>query len=354
MVDNNNNDISLKEMFLKFESGYKFILSKWIIICICGLFGAGLGYYYASKKATIFIATSTFVLQESEGGAGALGQYAGLASMVGLGGGGSGEGIFSGDNLLELYKSRNMIQKALLGMVKYNGREIRLVDLFIDINDYKRSWSNNNQLKDITFQTSKNGFTRLQDSLLSDFVGDINTNYLSVKKLDEVSNIIKVEVKSKNENFSKLFNDQIVKTVNDFYVQTKTKKSQENVNVLQIQTDSVRNVLNGAIYSSAAVIDETPNLNPTRQILRTVPTQRSQFNAESNKAILVQLVQNLELSKLALRKETPLIQVIDTPIFPLAKNKLGKIKGLVVGGIAFGFLAVIILIIRETFRIILK
>ena len=39
----------------------------------------------------------------------------------------------------------------------------------------------------------------------------------------------------------KAFNDNIVKNVNDFYIQTKTKIEFQNVQILQHQTDSVRN-----------------------------------------------------------------------------------------------------------------
>jgi hypothetical protein len=62
------------------------------------------------------------------------------------------------------------------------------------------------------------------------------------------------------------------------------------------------------------------------------------------------LVKNLELSKLSLRKETPLIQVIDKPILPLPMEKFGKSKGVLLGGFLAGFLVVIGLIGRRVFQ----
>jgi hypothetical protein len=183
-------------------------------------------------------------------------------------------------------------------------------------------------------------------------VEDINKIFLTVSKPDKKLSIIKVEVKADDEYFAKAFNDQIVKNVNDFYIQTKTKKAAENLAILQHQTDSVRNVLNGALFQTAAVNDATPNLNPVKQVLRT-PALRSQFNAEANKAILTQLVQNLELAKLSLRKETPLIQVIDQPVLPLKIYKVSKVKSSIVGGILGGFFVVIFLILKKLLRDIL-
>jgi uncharacterized protein involved in exopolysaccharide biosynthesis len=51
-----------------------------------------------------------------------------------------------------------------------------------------------------------------------------------------------------------------------------------------------------------------------------------------------------------LRKETPLIQVIDRPILPLPKERFGKAKGIVLGGMLAGFLTVLVLIVRRIFK----
>jgi len=113
-------------------------------------------------------------------------------------------------------------------------------------------------------------------------------------------------------------------------------------------------VMNGAINNAAAVSDATPNLNITRQIQRVAPIQRSQFNAETNKTILAELVKNLELSKISLHKETPLIQVIDYPVFPLTVEKMSRIKGGAMGGILAVFMAISFFTLRLIFKHILK
>jgi hypothetical protein len=193
----------------------------------------------------------------------------------------------------------------------------------------------------------------LQDSVIGIIVKDISENYLNVSKVDEQLNIIVTEVKAKDEFFAKAFNDEIVKKVSSFYLQTITKKSEENVKILQEKTDSVQAVLNGAIYRSSTISDATPNLNPTRQTQRVAPMQRSQVTMETNKLVLGELIKNLELSKISLLKEAPLIQVIDEPIFPLTTIKISKLKAIVIGGFLCGFLAVLLLIIRKFFKMIL-
>ena len=89
------------------------------------------------------------------------------------------------------------------------------------------------------------------------------------------------------------------------------------------------------------------------QILR-VPSQRRQVDVQANTAILNQLVANLELAKVSLRKETPLIQVIDRPILPLETDKKGKLVGILLGGILVGFFTVVFLLLRKLFRDLLN
>jgi len=346
-------EMSLKDVMLKLRNLYLYLLSNWIVVLSFGFVGSILGFSYAYFKQPVYIARTTFVLESGDGGDG-MAQYAGLASMVGLDiGGGAGNGIFKGDNILELYKSRNMIEKALLTEVKFHEKKQLLVDRFVEFNDLRKSWRKNPDLVNFKFDRFSTN-NRLQDSILGTIVTDIYKNYLNVFKPDKKLSIISAEVKSNDEFFSEVFNNEIVNHVNEFYVQTKTKKSLNNVTILQRKVDSVRSVMNGAIYSAAVVLDATPNLNPTRQVQRSAPMQRSQFSAETNKAILAELVKNLELSKMSLLRETPLIQVIDQPVLPLEKERFGKIKGGILGGMAFVFFAFFFLVFKRILRKILN
>lgn len=90
--------------------------------------------------------------------------------------------------------------------------------------------------------------------------------------------------------------------------------------------------LRGAAYSN----DATFNLNPALQRTR-LPVQLKQFDIQANTAILIELVKNLEEAKLSLLKETPLIQVIEKPIYPLPIQKL-RLKLAFVFGALIAFL----------------
>ena len=352
-MNTHNDVVSLKEFVFGIKEWLNYLLSKWLIIFGFGVIGGALGYYYAVTKQAVYTATTTFVLEDEKGGNG-LGNLAGLASMAGVDLGSNGGGIFQGDNILELYRSRKMLQQTLLTAMDVNDQKHTLIDRYIQYNGLRRQWLDKPELLKLNFQSdSLSGdqayfkSNRTRDSIINQIITDIARNYLSVGKPDKKLSIIKVDVRARDEVFAKAFNEALVKNVNDFYVKTKTKKSLQNVQIMQRKTDSVRAVMNGAIYTSAAVSDATPNLNPTRQVQRIVPSQRAQFSAETNKAILSSLVQNLEMSKLALMKEAPLLEVIDEPIYPLPVDKVGKIKGLIVGFAIFNILIVIALVFKK-------
>jgi hypothetical protein len=355
-IETESDEISLNDLILKIGELWTYLLKMWTIIIFAGIFGGILGFTYAYFKKTIYKAELSFALEDDKSSGGGLGGALGLASQFGIDlGGTGGGGAFSGDNLLSLMKSRSMVESSLLSSIDIKGKVQTLAEMYINFNHFRETWIKNPRLKNIQFlpNADRSKFTLQQDSILGVFYKAIISNNLKVDKVDKKLSIITVTVNSENEMFSKLFTEVLVKTVSDFYVNTKTKKSVQNVNILQRQTDSVRRELNLAINGVASSVDVNPNANPALQILRA-PSQRRQVDVQANQAILTQLVANLEISKVSLRKETPLIQVIDRPILPLEKERLGKLKGLILGGIITGFITVIFILFRRLIKNLLK
>jgi len=346
-----NDEISLKELIDKAKEWFNYLLSQWKIIVLAGIIGAALGLAYSFSKKPIYTATLSFALEDEKSGGGGLGGALGLASSFGFDLGGGGGSIFTGSNLNELFKSRSMVEQTLLTPVNYNGKAISLAEMYIQENEWRESWENKPQFKNIQFlpQAKRKDFTRVHDSIMGVMYSDISKSGLAVGQKDKKIAIITIDVNSTNELFAKYFTEALVKNVSDFYVDTKSKKARMNMAILQKQTDSVRGALNGAITGVAVANDNTFMLNPALNV-RRAPSARRQVDVQANTAILTELVKQSELAKVTLRKETPLIQVIDQPILPLKMEKFGKAKGIVLGGILAGFLTVLILIIRRIFK----
>ncbi len=343
-------EISLKELIQKIKEWTQYLTTQWKIIFGVATLGAIIGFTYASFKKPVYAATTTFVLEEDKGGGGLSGAM-GLASSFGLDLGGGGGGLFTSSNIIELMKSRLVVEKTLLNPVQVGGKEMSLADYYIQINKLKEAWSKKPALANINFPANadRTKFSLKQDSILQVISAGLTKNNLSIAQKDKKVSIISLTVKSKNELFSKLFCEQLLKETSDFYIETKSKKARINVEILQHQADSIRAELNSAITGVAAASDNVYNLNPALNVKRT-PSTRRQVDVQANTAILTQLVAQLELSKVSLRKETPLVQLIDRPILPLEKEKLGRIKTFVLGGFLAGFLMVLSLVFGQLYR----
>lgn len=347
---NDPNEISIKTIFNKIRSGFSYFKSRWLIILVVTLICALLGLAYSFFKKPTYTATCTFVLDEETKGGGMLGQYAGLASLAGINVNSAG-GMFQGDNIMELYKSRSMIERALLQHISVDGNDRLLIDRYVAFNKLKDKWRENDNINSISFEGDPEKFDRTQDSLISSIVDLFNKKLLNVYKPDKKLNIIYVEVASHDELFAKEFTERLVSTVNDFYIRTTTQKAAQNVQILQRQADSVRAILNSSISGVAYAADAAPNANPLLSSLR-VPSQRKQVDVQAGSAIYSAIVQNLEIAKISLRQATPLIQVIDKPIFPLPDDKVGKAAGLALGGLLGLILSIIFLFVQKVCQIL--
>lgn len=340
-------EITLKEMILKGSEWFRYLKSKWLIIGLISVLGAALGFIYATFQKPTYTASLSFALEEEGAGASAA---AGLASQLGLDiGGASSGGAFKGANVLEIFKSRLIIQKALLEPVSLENNKQSLADLYIQANEWRKGWKEKKNLKNIQFPVHASNRSRIQDSILGAIYDKLIKSELTVGQKDKKNSIINVDIKSKDELFAKQFTETLAVIVSDFYVETKSKKAKQNLAILEHQRDSIRVALNSSLTGVAVSNDEVFGLNPALNV-RRVPGIKKEVDVQANTAILTELVKQTELARINVRKETPLIQVIDKPILPLKKEKLGKINGFLIGGFLALFLVSGLLISRKVLK----
>jgi len=327
---NDTSQVSVSDLATFVKKGIKYLKTKWLLISIISIVGGILGVCYSMFKKPTYLAVCTFVLEDASSGSMG-GQYAGLASLAGINlAGGTKDGVFEGDNILELYQSRSMIKATLLTPIDINGKKQLLIERYIDFNHLRNAQDKDNRLNHIKFDGNPDSLNREQDSVITDMANIINDKILSVTKPDKKLSIIRVEVTTKDELFSKYFTEQLVQTVNNFYVRTQTKKESQNIQLLQHQADSVKLILNASLGQVASANDAVPNANPQMSLLR-VSSQKKQVEVQSSSAIYTVISQNLEMAKISFLQETPLIQIIDAPVFPLLRKHVGRTKGAVIG-----------------------
>jgi len=340
-----NDEISLKDLILKIKEIWRYLLSKWLIIVIIGVLGGALGIVYALTKEKEYTANLSFLVVEKGSPGGGL---ASLAGQFGLSTGSSGGGIFSGPNIIELLQSRNLIERTLLSTVNINSKTYRLLDYYREVNPPKEKKGKESR-KEITYplDLQRENFTREQDSLLYVLSNAITKEKLSVEKQKKDAGIVIISFSNKDELFAKLFTEILINIVSDFYVQTKTQTTRENLAVMELRADSLKAEYEKALEGRARLADR--NRNAAWQIM-SVEEQKYQTTIQLTGTAYAEVMKNTEVLKLDLAQQTPLVQIIDKPIMPLGIKGFGKAKGLIIGGFLGGFLAVGWLLIVYFYR----
>jgi hypothetical protein len=346
------NEISVIEIIQYISKLYKYLLSKWLIICAFGVVGAliGLGASFVIKLK--YTAHLSFALVEKSSGGGGL---ADLASSFGFSGlmGGSANGAFSGDNLLEIMKSRHTVESTLLTPVKYKNETTNLIAIYIEFNDLRKIWSKDKRNPDLSqlkypLGQPRETFTRIQDSVLFSVYDKImKSQNLKIARKDKKLSFVSMDFTSINEEFSKLFVETLIDQTYKFYKETKTSQSIFNINMMQQKADSVKALYETAMYRGATF--STVNINPALQTA-AVPRLKQESDAKLYGSVYTEILKNLETLKLDLARETPIIQVIDKPRLPLKKDKLGKFKGALMGGVIGSLLILVYLLCTLYFK----
>jgi len=333
-------EVSLIEIVDNIKKYWSYLWSKWLIILIFGLTGGALGLVASLLTKPTYTAHLSFALVEKSTGGG----LADLASSFGFGGlAGGSNGAFSGDNLLEIIQSRYAVEQTLLTPVNYKGEKKNLVEVYIQFNKFREKWiknKKNKELRNLTYPIGQKReiFSRTQDSVLFGIYDEIvKTKALSVVRKSKKISVVNVDFTSKDELFSKLFVEKLMDETYRFYSVTRTSQSRTNINMMQHTADSIKGLYEAALYKGAGF--SQINVNQALQFA-AVPRIKQENNAQLYGTVYAEVLKNLETLKLDMARETPIVQLIDTPRLPLVKEKLGKAKGILMGGILGGFLIV--------------
>jgi hypothetical protein len=320
MVDVQSDDTSLNEIFGWVKKWFFYVKRKWLWVALFTLIGGAAGFIYARRSKPKYSATLTFVLSTEKAGGGG---FSGIASQFGLDlGGGSGSDVFSGDNIIGLMKSRNMITKALLRPLP--SRDSNLANLITKHYELDKFWlSKPRTQKAYPFPSGDAVMTPIQDSLLRELHSIVSTLLVNVSKPEKKQSFYQVISTSFNEQISFYLTKYLVETTSSFYISTKTSISRQNLTMLQHEADSLRTLLGGTISSVANVMDMTFNMNPAFQSHRS-SAQEGQVRATALGTAYSEVLKNLELAKISVQKETPLYQIIDAPTLPLEVINLSR------------------------------
>ena len=278
-------------------------------------------------------------------------------SQIGISGSpNNGGGIFSSSILIELMKSRSVIQKILLRPILVEKKYITLAEYYIQTNNLREKWGKNLKYKNLKFEINSNPnfFTPQQIEVISSIYNDlVSKKHLLIGLKSKESVIPQISVTSENELFAKLFCENLLAGTSEFYIETKSKRAKKNLKKLEEQLDSVRHKYNNSLNSFATSSEILFNLNTANKIKSTTSLNR-QIDVQSLAALLPSLIVNIENAKASLTNVTPLFQIIETPILPLPKENPSLFKEILPYSITFFLTIMSILFLFQYYTIKVK
>ena len=334
MANNQNTQIqedeafSFKLLINQYKRQLLFTLGYWKKLAFAGIILALIAIVYAFFQPITYTARTTFVVEDAKSGGGSLVSALSGSLGIDLGGMSGSNSMLAGDNVLELLRSNSLIKKTLLTNFDTSGANT-LADVYAEVYGWKAKWKSNSTInKDIHFNIIQ--LTRLEDSLLQVMIERIKLKEISVAKPDKKLGFFELQFSSRNEVLSKLFCVNLINEATTFYINTKTGRLRKNIERLQMRADSLGVLLNRKTLSAAEASVQTLDVN----LAYASPSVNAEISSRDKfmqSTVYAEIVKNLELSKTALAQESPTVQLLDTPEFPLKKNKISKLKYAMMG-----------------------
>ena len=333
-------EIELKDIFSTINELKKELQSHFFKIFLFVTLITILSLVFSLSKDSRYKAELSFVVEDTQKST-PLSSMSGLASQFGFDMFSSSNSTFSQANIMDLLKSRGVISKTLLQKNNYTEKSDFFIDSYLKINSIDADWNGLKDLNDLNFNDK---LTITHDSVITLVWQKIIKEDISVEIKNEETDIIFLSFRCSDEKFAKFFSESLISEMSRMYISYQTKHSTNTISFLQNRADSVFVELEKTEQEFARVKDVNQRIIKSSGRLKELQLMR---NVEVLNTMYLELVKNIEVSKLTLLKQTPIIQVIDRPILPLEDTKISTFLVLLITIFISTTFSVIYIVMRK-------
>lgn len=341
-----NKEMNFNEFVLYIYDFLIKILKGWIIFIPLIILFVILGYALYHYTAPKYIAETKFIVNESSENSVSPLEQIGLATS-------QAEGLFEGDNLIWLYSSKSMIEEVLLSNVARNGDSITMLYWMTEITPKLQKNMGDLKVTKASIKKAPIEVDKKIQAIINNAFNYINKDVLQVARVAKTDRVTYVSTITNDEQFSLIFNDILVNIVNKYYIDTKTKKEKEQVEVLTKKVKDLEAKTYTKIVQTAKELDYIPYPNPMIKVSRS-QAEKSRIEEQIQSNQYVEMNNRLEAAKIQLAQVTPLIQIIEYPTLPLKVKRPNKYIYMISGAILAIFIFICILIIKDIRKLIKK
>ena len=331
----NNDEASFKGIIVTI-SDYKNELKKRLLIILAvAIIFSLIGFGFSRSQEDQYNAVISFIVEDQSEGSN-LSALSGMANMIGIDMGGSATSSFNQQNIIELLKSRKIIERTLNNTCKIEGKSDLLLNHYIRINNLITDSS--------TINLSSNYYN---DSITSIVWFRIINKNMEILFQNDESNIINLSFESLNAELAKNFTEIVIDEMSEMYIDYQTEKSRNTLNNLYNRSDSIFKDLKTSERNFAKVKDNNMRVMTASGRLEELQYMRE---VEILQAVYLELRKNIELTHMSLLNETPLIQIVDKPVLPLENINRSNLFWIVIFTFLGVFTICFIIILRKLVR----
>ncbi len=349
-----DDEVSLRDLILKVRGYGIESFRYWYIPAFFAILVAGYQLYRYFNYTPVYPATITFSVDEDEGGG-----SSGLSSVLGqIGLGGVRPTRYNLDKILELSKSRRVVQQTLFTKIAINGKEDFIANHLLRI--YKlNSGEKEGGKNETSFYFTRDSvpaFDRRENEVLlllyNFIIGPPGKPRKALLNADynEDTNIMSLSASTTDEVLSLELSRRMFESLSNYYVNKTIEKQVKTYKIVSAKRDSILAVLKSVEYQLANFKDTHRSL-----LMRTdqIAELRLQRELSALSAMYAEVLKNTEVADFSLRNKTPFIQVIDAPILPIAPAELSLLRQLIIGLMIGGAIGVAIVVGRKIFKSIM-
>lgn len=291
----------LKELFKKW----------WVFLLFFLLFG-GLALWYLSIRVTTYSGKLTLMTNEEKSS-----NYSPLLQIMGqFGMSGNAEAV-NAEKIIELLYSRLIIVKTLNKLGTIEDKDDLLMNHYAQAFNINKWYHEKPELKNVTFTPKDySAYNWSENRISQDIYQEIVDHHLKAGTSE--NGIIEINFTSMSEEFSKAFLDNLFETLSEFYITKTNQRQRETFDIVQHYYDSLQVELRQAEFELASLKDKNILKTKSKGMLEELRAFRK---VETLNVAYTEALKNLEMSKFNLINQTPILQLIDQPVYPLKENK---------------------------------
>lgn len=334
-------EITLDEVISAVADVIRWIKSNILGLGLSCLIATGAMLFWYAQQEDHYVAELSFMLNDDNNP-----QISGMAGVLSQFGIAPSGGKYNVDKLLEIARSKRIIESTLLNEVELGGKNKLLANHFIDIHELDDTWEEKRpHLKDFQLDTSKVKSTDSRfvlKSLKSKIAGtkQNRSGALLTSDYGNTDYIMSFYMKTLSDSLSILFVNELYKEVSDFFVSKSVERSQKVLNLILVERDSLAELISSTALEAARLKDRSGGSFINQNNVKSALLESKLVGYQ---AALQQITENLGRAEYAVKTSAPLIQPLDYPSYPLSPQQPSLLKYLMFG-FAIGLVIYILII----------